>query len=225
MPKMAEEGLVLEDSPEESAIDETVDLEATDLHSEEEGSTEELILEPEQAINEIIDFQPFSDLMTINDEFDARPGHIGLTNHIEEALSEYLEPLEEVKTEKVKTIFADIIVTARKIRELDEADGEGQEIIKQELEELFIDLMECLGIDYEPEVINQFVQSFVIHRLQNAETTNYGFTPEFLDEGTHEQKPGYLGVLKTLVDIARQSVSPLALLGRLALVRSVASQG
>lgn len=226
LPIVAEE-LVSESLSSKLDLSEADSLETDDLQSSEDQEflLDELILEPKQEINETADFQPFLEPITIN-ELEATPDHTELLSYIEEELAEYLEPLEGSEAEEAKTIISEIIVTTREIHDLDEADDEEQEIIKQELEELFVELLEYLGINYEPEVIKEFVKSFVVHELQDEGTTrNYGFTLDFLEEGTHEQNPGYLSVLRTLVDIARQSVSPLALLGRLALVRSVAGQG
>ena len=139
----------------------------------------------------------------------------------EEHFSLYLDSLEPAQVEATKNVIEALSIVIKESQQLpEETTNEEKEIIEQKLEELCMQLFEGLGIEYDEETIDQFIQnitaqeSFVNLNIEtdelSIENLNNMGTREFKAlEGT--------SLLGGLTRFIKQKMQPHLILGKYAL--------
>ena len=139
----------------------------------------------------------------------------------EKKFSLYLESLEPEQVEVTKNVIEELRDVLKESQQLpEETSGEERERTDQMLEELCIQLFESLGIEYDEEIIMQFIQSITAQEsLSNANIESDKLSIDELNYlGTREYKPfGSSSLLGGLAQYIKQKMQSHLILGRYAL--------
>lgn len=138
---------------------------------------------------------------------------------LETTLSQLAEKLDELEPEEAEAVHQILDEIAEIPRQLEiSADGEvmNEQVIREELEEQFIELFERLGIEYSPELIEALVELVISQRLEEVKSIELADEEVELipkEEGTHE----FITQLLASVAGIRKALLQAYLLGKSAL--------
>ncbi|HUD07052.1 MAG TPA: hypothetical protein VMR34_04135 [Candidatus Saccharimonadales bacterium] len=139
---------------------------------------------------------------------------------IEAEFSLYLESLEPTQLEEIKNMIETLGIAINDSQQLPEEATTEEEVIEEKLEELCIQLFESLGIEYDEEIIKQFMHSIAAQEsvLNMNIDTNELSIDDLNNMGTHEYKPlDNASLLGGLTQFIKQKLQPHLMLGRYAL--------
>jgi len=151
------------------------------------------------------------------DEFISSDAQI---SYVKEQLAEYLEPLSADEAESVTSLVATIIQTACQFRELHETENVDKLPVEQELQELkelCMQLFEYIGVDYNEDTLELFLQNVLQVDTVKPNSDNIEHLPSFMQKGTHEQRQSTFHILNVLAQLIKQKTPSFYFLGRLAL--------
>ncbi|HLG91050.1 MAG TPA: hypothetical protein VI336_02745 [Candidatus Saccharimonadales bacterium] len=104
-------------------------------------------------------------------------------------VAERIEELDDEQTEEVYQILDQIVEAPKKLAVSDEGEVINQKEVRQELENLFADLFDRLGIEYSPELLSAFATLTLNNQLDEVLGVKEGDELVYeipTERGTHE---------------------------------------
>ncbi|MBI4033728.1 hypothetical protein HY379_01890 [Candidatus Saccharibacteria bacterium] len=190
----------------------------------------EFIMEPEEKENTVYDFgedfpipqwdeeQPLLVLPEKEHEILSTKLSVPIEEFEEtiNLVAERIEELDEKYTEEVYQILDQIVEAPKKLAVSDEGEVANQEEVRQELEELFADLFDQIGIEYTPKLLADFATLALNGQLEETLSIKKTEVPAFevpKEPGTHEFMTRLLTSFAKLKKVLQQAY----LLGKSAL--------
>jgi len=139
-------------------------------------------------------------------------------------LRAYIETLEPSKAEAADTALKSLVEALEERHERTDIDAESPVIAVQEIEHLFVELLEALNLDYEDETMKKLIQDLITPELLAEITEDYELSIDQLNYmGTREYNPtSVTSLFSSLMQMIKQKIEPLLRLGKYALSTSFA---
>ena len=139
-----------------------------------------------------------------------------LRQRFEEEFNLYLETLEPAQVAAVQDIIEAITLVMNADKHPSDQIVSEEQVVTRQLEELCIELYECLGLEYDQEIIKQFVASILVPETHTVDTNPEELTIEILNKrGTYEYKHhDNTSLLSGLTKFIKQRAQPYLMLGR-----------